>query len=230
MKEKGFDKPVKYIFIGQPNTTKTTLAHKAGLKVFETDGLAEEELRDLSKYPRDADVIIVGGKWISHQLEIVHMLTKEYKDDFQIIQVRFTAPAYQRLKFWIERIDPDKASYNEGGYMVYIATDDRVLQVELDNDDGYRSHADAVPEEEIDGFKFWLRMEGGKEKVFELQYDEIYYELQEDNTQFLIKAKLFGKIVFTIGTDNTDDYYPSYFMNTEDKCLEDVLKEVGLSD
>ena len=34
-----------------------------------------------------------------------------------------------------------------------------------------------------------------------------------------------GKVVFEVGTDNSDDYYPSYFMNTEDKSLEDILKE-----
>jgi len=227
MKEKGFDKPVKYIFIGDPNTTKTTLARKAGLKVFETDGLTEEEVLNPQCYPRDTDVIVVGGKWIKHQVEVINLLSRLFKNDFQLIQVRFHLQLFNTIKFFIEKLE--KESYSEGGYMVYIATDDRVLQIELDNDDGYRSHADPVPEEEVDGFKFWLRMEGGQEKVFSVEYDEILYEFKDgESRDVLIRAKFQGKIVFEIGTDNTDDYYPNYFMDCVDKSLEDILKEVGL--
>lgn len=231
MKEKGFDKPVKYIFIGQPNTTKTTLAHKANLKVFETDGLLEEELFDISKYDLSVDVIIIGGKWIKHQLQIMTMLSTELKD-YQLIQVRFTAPATNTLKFFIRKADADE--YNEGGgYMVFIATDDQVMQIHLNNDDGYRSHADPMPDEEIDGFKFWLNMEGGREKVFEIPYEEIVYGVKESGRyaearDVLIRAKLHGKIIFEVGTDNSDDYYPSYYLTCEGKDLEEILKEVGL--
>jgi len=233
MKEKGFEKPIKYVFIGQPNTTKTTLAHKANLKVFETDGLLEEELFDISKYDLSVDVIIIGGKWIKHQLQIMTMLSRELKD-YQLVQVRFTAPATNTLKFFIRKADADE--YNEdGGYMVFIATDDQVMQIHLDNDDGYRSHADLIPDEEIDGFKFWLNMEGGREKVFEIPYDEIQYGVKEhgdhyDEKEVHIRAKLHGKVIFEVGTDNSDDYYPSYFMEAEGKSIEDILKEVGLSD
>jgi len=237
MKEKGFDRPVKYIFIGQPNTTKTSLARRAGLKVFETDGLTEEEILDIKFYPRDTDVIIVGGKWIKHQLEIITMLSKELKENYQLIQVRFTAPAYDTLKFIVERKSKDEARYDEGGYTVSIATPDRVLEVFLNNDDGYRSHADVIPDEEVDGFKFWLKMEGGKQKVFEVEYDQILFgfseSTQEDYSQergIIVRAKLLGKVVFEVGTDNTDDYYPSYYLKWGEKGLEGALKESNIDE
>lgn len=232
MKEKGFDRPVKYIFIGQPNTTKTTLAFRAAMKVFETDGLAEEEILDIKFYPRDTDVIIVGGKWIKHQLEIITMLSEELREDYQLIQVRFTSPVYDTLKFFIERTSPEETPSDEGGYAVYISTTDRILQVVLNNDDGYRSHADVIPDEEVDGFKFWLKMEGGKQKVFEVEYDQILFGFSEstqaDYSQergIIVRAKLLGRVVFEIGTDNTDDYYPNYYLKWGEKGLDETLKE-----
>lgn len=237
MKEKGFDKPVKYIFIGEANTTKTTLAKKAGLKVFETDGLTEEEVLDIKFYREDTDVIIIGGKWIKYQLQIVQLLVKAFRQDFQLIQVRFTAPVYDTLKFFVERKNKDIENYGEGGYNVYIATADRIMQIFLDNDDGYRSHSYPVPEEEIDGFKFWLKMEGGKQKVFEVEYDEILFGFRNttegeftDSLSVDIRAKFHGKTVFEIGTNNADDYYPSYYMQWGEKGLEEALKESELDE
>jgi len=226
MKAKGFDKPVKYIFIGQPNTTKTSLAHKVGYKVFETDGLTEEELLDFSKYPLDADVYIIGGKWIEHQTEISTMLSREFKAKYQFITLFFKIQEFETLKFFVEKIVPE--SYSEGGFMVYISTGDRVLQVNLDDDDGYRSHADVVPDEEVDGFKFWLRMESGKMRVFSVDYDEVLYGFEEttddrEDCYIIVRAKLHGKVVFEIGTNNTDDYYPSYFLMYQEKPLEELV-------
>lgn len=218
MKEKGFDKPIKYIFIGQPNTSKTTLAKKAKLKVFETDSLTEEQVLDIKSYPQNTDVIIVGGKWIKHQLQILSILSKEFKN-FQLIQVRFMTSISNTLKFFIENSD------YEDSYMMYIATTDKILEVFLNDDDGYRSHADVVPEEEVDGFKFWLKMEGGKQKVFEIEYDEASYDFKEGDSDIIIRAKFLGKIIFEVGTDNADDYYPNYYVKYEEKGLDELLKE-----
>ena len=60
MKQKGFEKPVKYLFIGEPNLTKTTLAGRTGLTVFETDSLSDPN--DISHYDLSKDIIIFGGK------------------------------------------------------------------------------------------------------------------------------------------------------------------------
>jgi hypothetical protein len=228
MKQKGFDKPIKYIFIGDANTTKTSLAHRAGLKVFETDGLTEEQALDFKFYPQNTDVIIVGGKWTKHQTEIVAMLSKELKEKYQLIQVRFSASSYDTLKFFIQSAGTD-------GYMVFISTPDRILQVHLDPEDGYRSRADVVPDEEVDGLKFWLDMEGGKKKVFQTECEQILIGFEEQNQNYelrgvIIRAKLHGKTVFEVGTDNSDDYYPRYYLTFQGKELEDILKEAGIDE
>jgi len=226
MKEKGFDKPVKYIFIGEPNTTKTWLAERTGLRYFETDGLTENQLLDISSYPRDADIIIIGGKWINYAQRICYMLHEAYKEDYHLIEVKFKDATLNTLKFVIERHGSEVSDSID--YDVYIATENNICVVALDGQDGYRSSAEVVPESEVDPLQFWLKIEGGKEKVLETEYDRIEFNRVTGSTEYLVRAFLNGKVVFEIGTWNIDDYYPSYFLTYKGKGIEALVEELGL--
>ena len=81
---KGFNKPVKYIFTGEANLTKTTVAKLIGLRYFETDSLKSEEVLDFSKYDSKVDIFIIGGKWFILREHIIEMLKRNLKDSILI--------------------------------------------------------------------------------------------------------------------------------------------------
>lgn len=89
MKAKGFNKPVKYLIIGKPNLTKTSLMRKTRLGIFETDVLNTYEILDINKYDLSADIIIVGGKWFHIADSIKEMLVTNLCIHYKIIMIKF---------------------------------------------------------------------------------------------------------------------------------------------
>lgn len=86
---KGFTKPIKYIIVGGPNLTKTTLVKRLGLSYFETDGMDEEDLLDLSKYDVTKDIIIIGGKWMKYAEDMLLYLHSQLNKQYTIILILF---------------------------------------------------------------------------------------------------------------------------------------------
>jgi hypothetical protein len=88
-----FTKPVKYIFVGKPHLTKTTISKKLFPKdeIFETDILKKDEIYDLDIFNMSANLFVVGGRYYKkwyQKVKIIKKLKKELKD-FTIILVKF---------------------------------------------------------------------------------------------------------------------------------------------
>lgn len=68
--KRGFDKKLLYIFIGDGNLTKTTIAKKLFKdNFFETDSLEKHEIFNISKFNLNVDCIIIGGKYYNEKSE-----------------------------------------------------------------------------------------------------------------------------------------------------------------
>jgi len=86
MKKKGFTRPIKYIFVGKPNLTKTTLAKKLGLSYFESDGIKHP--LSLESYDLTKEIIILGGKYSKIASPVVDLLMTRLAD-YQVIILEF---------------------------------------------------------------------------------------------------------------------------------------------
>lgn len=117
----------------------------------------------------------------------------------------------------------EKAIQNEdiGGdndlVVVVVPEKNKTFFIELDNCDGYRSFTVIHENPPID----IIDLIGSIDKFREIEYDKIEFHVEktkqvehgyvytETNTWDIIAYKD-GKVVFIIGTLNSDDYYPSY--------------------
>jgi len=86
MRKKGFTRPVKYIFVGEPNLTKTTLAKKLGLSYFESDGIKHP--LSLSEWDFTKEILIMGGKYSIIASQVLDLLMTHLAD-YQVIIIEF---------------------------------------------------------------------------------------------------------------------------------------------
>ena len=89
-----FTKPVKYIFVGNPHLTKTSVSKCLFDKnsIFETDVLNKNDIYDISKFNLLSSIIIIGGKYYKKWYQkyyIVHKLKKLLRKENVVIIVRF---------------------------------------------------------------------------------------------------------------------------------------------
>lgn len=130
------------------------------------------------------------------------------------------------LRFWVEPKVMREDSEDYISY-VYVVTEDRVMKLRHDPEDGYRS---TCQQEEIDPILFWLKVKGGALTEFAVPYDSIQYDIVSNtgdrNISYDILAWRGNQKVFMIGTDHSDDYYPSFIMQAEGKDWYEIEKEV----
>jgi hypothetical protein len=89
-----FTKPVKYIFVGKPHLTKTSVSKKLFKKeeIFETDTLKKDNIYDISKFNLTSNIIIIGGKYYKKWYQkywIMKKLKRVLKDDNVVIVIKF---------------------------------------------------------------------------------------------------------------------------------------------
>lgn len=129
------------------------------------------------------------------------------------------------LYYWIDKEGSKEHYDNERMDLVIIATPDKVKVYEMDRDDGYRSHCNEYVD--YDNVTLWAKCEADLQNRRTVVYDRIEYDFHgtekkgnqnysySEEVEVFIKAWRDGKVVFEIGTNNTDDYYPRFFMNVE---------------
>ena len=88
-----FKKPVKYIFIGNPHSTKSTLTKKLfeNDEIFETDGLKKEEIYNIDKFNLNSKVVVIGGRYYKRFYQKLYILYKLRKSlyKYSLIYVFF---------------------------------------------------------------------------------------------------------------------------------------------
>jgi len=126
------------------------------------------------------------------------------------------------LSIWVQK----NATKAGDLVFIYLEEDEEFYTFLMNNEDGYRSYCDEY-EGNISKLEWVLGILD--EKSIKIQYDEIKFnfdekrkgQYSEEDCHFDIRAKKDDKIVFEIGTDNSDDYYPNYFMIINEKEWKD---------
>ena len=121
----------------------------------------------------------------------------------------------------------------KGGYhddyvtadILYVVTSTRTIVAKLDPSDGYRSYMTVLPDGEYDMIAMFVAMKAPQEenKRIIIPYTYARYDFKDTKRKtyhdgyddIVVRAWRKGKVVFEAGTDNADDYYPSYFVWSE---------------
>jgi len=113
------------------------------------------------------------------------------------------------LRYWVDnsREIKDENGYDAEGMLIFVNFDGHYYVFELDEDDGYRSHCDEweMREELI---KAYIREKGLPQH--RVPYDKLEQNVSSGSVLWYLRAWNKMTVVFALGTDNEDDYYPSF--------------------
>lgn len=138
------------------------------------------------------------------------------------------------LHYWISKKAIHSPLAIRDSDLVIIATEKGIRVFEMSEDDGLRSHCDEYFG--YDNVTLWAKCEVDLQDRQTVLYDTIEFDMktrgsydvetrtEDKNThrtslsesESYIRAWRNGKVVFEIGTEKADSYYPSYFMYVEE--------------
>jgi len=114
------------------------------------------------------------------------------------------------LKYWVD--DSREFKDNDGsepeGEIVFVEVGGNFYVFELDEDDGYRSHCDEWQNIPRTTILKWIEEKGLTEK--KIHYDRLELNKAIGETHWDLRAFIGTTVVFAVGTDDSDDYYPSF--------------------
>jgi len=114
------------------------------------------------------------------------------------------------LKYWKDssKTFKDHYEYVAEGLIIFVEYDHNYYVFELDEDDGYRSHCDEW--EQIPNITIinWIKDKGLQEH--KVPYDTLERSKTSGETVWNIQAWNKSTIIFALGTDDEDDYYPGF--------------------